>query len=140
MKKGMTIDELHNITKIKHYFLEEMQAIVDMENTISSYTIVSLPDNVLYKAKQYGFSDKYIADLLKTKEKTVRERRHDMGIRPVFLPIGVSGVPKDEKTGFSSACYYYSTYNREDTSSTAQVSNDKKKVAWKRSKQNWSGY
>ncbi len=128
MKKGMTIDELHNITKIKHYFLEEMQAIVDMENTISSYTIVSLPDNVLYKAKQYGFSDKYIADLLKTKEKTVRERRHDIGIRPVFLPIGVSGVPKDEKTGFSSACYYYSTYNREDTSSTAQVSNDKKKV------------
>lgn len=127
MKKGMTIDELHNITKIKHYFLEEMQAIVDMENTISSYTIVSLPDNVLYKAKQYGFSDKYIADLLKTKEKTVRERRHDMGIRPVFLPIGVSGVPKDEKTDFSSACYYYSTYNREYTS-TAQISNDKKKV------------
>ncbi len=127
MKKGMTIDELHNITKIKHYFLEEMQEIVDMENKISSYTIVSLPDNVLYKAKKYGFSDKYIADLLKTKEKTVRERRHDMGIRPVFLPIGVSGVPKDEKTALSSACYYYSTYNRENTS-TAQVSNDKKKV------------
>lgn len=127
MKKGMTIDELHNITKIKHYFLEEMQEIVDMENKISSYTIVSLPDNVLYKAKKYGFSDKYIADLLKTKEKTVRERRHDMGIIPVFLPIGVSGVPKDEKTAFSSACYYYSTYNRENTS-TAQVSNDKKKV------------
>ena len=34
MKKGMTIEELHNITKIKHYFLEEMQEIVDMENKI----------------------------------------------------------------------------------------------------------
>ncbi|MDE7314779.1 MAG: carbamoyl-phosphate synthase large subunit [Mucispirillum sp.] len=127
VKKGMTIDELHNITKIKHYFLEEMQEIVDMENKILSYTIVSLPDNVLYKAKKYGFSDKYIADLLKTKEKTVRERRHDMGIRPVFLPIGVSGVPKDEKTSLSSACYYYSTYNR-DVVSSEPVSNDKKKV------------
>lgn len=127
VKKGMTIDELHNITKIKRYFLEEMQEIVDMENKILSYTIVSLPDNVLYKAKKYGFSDKYIADLLKTKEKTVRERRHDMGIRPVFLPIGVSGVPKDEKTSLSSACYYYSTYNR-DVVSSEPVSNDKKKV------------
>ena len=127
MKKGMTIDELHNITKIKRYFLEEMQEIVDMENKILSYTIVSLPDNVLYKAKKYGFSDKYIADLLKTKEKTVRERRHDMGIRPVFLPIGVSGVPKDEKTDLSSACYYYSTYNR-DVVSSEPVSNEKKKV------------
>lgn len=127
MKKGMTIDELHNITKIKRYFLEEMQEIVDMENKILSYTIVSLPDNVLYKAKKYGFSDKYIADLLKTKEKTVRERRHDMGIKPVFLPIGVSGVPKDEKTSLSSACYYYSTYNR-DIVSSEPVSNDKKKV------------
>lgn len=127
LKKGMSIDEMHNITKIKHYFLEEMQEIVEMENKISSYTIVSLPDNVLYRAKKYGFSDKYIADLLKTKEKTVRERRHDMGIRPVFLPIGVSGVAKDENTGFSSACYYYSTYNREDVS-PAQDDNNKKKV------------
>ncbi len=127
LKKGMSIDEMHNITKIKHYFLEEMQEIVEMENKISSYTIVSLPDNVLYRAKKYGFSDKYIAELLKTKEKTVRERRHDMGIRPVFLPIGVSGVAKDENTGFSSACYYYSTYNREDVS-PAQADNNKKKV------------
>lgn len=127
LKKGMSIDEMHNITKIKHYFLEEMQEIVEMENKISSYTIVSLPDNVLYRAKKYGFSDKYIAELLKTKEKTVRERRHDMGIRPVFLPIGVSGVAKDENTGFSSACYYYSTYNREDIS-PAQADNNKKKV------------
>lgn len=127
LKKGMSIDELYNITKIKHYFIEEMKELVDMENQISSYTIVSLPDDVLYKAKKYGFSDKYIADLLKTKEKTVREHRHDIGIRPVFLPIGVSGVEKDEKTGLSSACYYYSTYNKEDAK-IESVSNNNKKV------------
>ena len=126
LKKGMSIDELYNITKIKHYFIEQMKEIVDMENKIESYTIVSIPDDVLYRAKTYGFSDKYIADLLKTKEKVVRERRHDMGVRPVFLPIWVSGVKKDEKTGFSSACYYYSTYNRDEGEQAAD--NNKKKV------------
>ena len=126
LKKGMSIDELHNITKIKYYFIEQMKEIVDMENKIESYTIVSIPDDVLYRAKKYGFSDKYIADLLKTKEKVVRERRHDMGVRPVFLPIWVSGVKKDEKTGFSSACYYYSTYNRDEGEQAAD--NNKKKV------------
>ena len=126
LKKGMSIDELHNITKIKHYFIEQMKEIVDMENKIESYTIVSIPDDVLYRAKKYGFSDKYIADLLKTKEKVVRERRHDMGVHPVFLPIWVSGVKKDEKTGFSSACYYYSTYNRDEGEQAAD--NNKKKV------------
>lgn len=126
LKKGMSIDELHNITKIKHYFIEQMKEIVDMENKIESYTIVSIPDDVLYRAKKDGFSDKYIADLLKTKEKVVRERRNDMGVRPVFLPIWVSGVKKDEKTGFSSACYYYSTYNRDEGEQAAD--NNKKKV------------
>ena len=126
LKKGMTVDELHNITKIKHYFIEQMKEIVDLENQIESYTIVSIPDNVLYRAKKDGFSDKYIADLLKTKEKVVRERRHDIGVRPVYLPIWVSGVKKDEKTGYSSACYYYSTYNRDEGEQAAD--NNKKKV------------
>lgn len=126
LKKGMTVDELHNITKIKHYFIEQMKEIVDLENQIESYTIVSIPDNVLYRAKKDGFSDKYIADLLKTKEKVVRERRHDIGVRPVYLPIWVSGVKKDEKTGYSSACYYYSTYNRNEGLQAAD--NNKKKV------------
>ena len=125
LKKGMTVDELHNITKIKHYFIEQMKEIVDLENQIESYTIVSIPDNVLYRAKKDGFSDKYIADLLKTKEKVVRERRHDIGVRPVYLPIWVSGVKKDEKTGYSSACYYYSTYNRDEG---VQAAYNKKKV------------
>lgn len=126
LKKGMTVDELYNITKIKHYFIEQMKEIVDLENQIESYTIVSIPDNVLYRAKKDGLSDKYIADLLKTKEKVVRERRHDIGVRPVYLPIWVSGVKKDEKTGYSSACYYYSTYNRDEGEQAAD--NNKKKV------------
>ena len=125
LKKGMTVDELHNITKIKHYFIEQMKEIVDIENQIESYTIVSIPDNVLYRAKKDGFSDKYIADLLKTKEKVVRERRHDIGVRPVYLPIWVSGVKKDEKTGYSSACYYYSTYNRDEGEQAADNNNKK---------------
>lgn len=113
LKKGISVDELYELTKIKTYFINQMKELVDLENEIQQYTIVSLPDNVLYRAKKDGFSDKYIADLLKTKEKAVRDRRHDVGIHPVYLPIGVSGVKKDEATGLSSASYYYSTYNRE---------------------------
>ena len=115
LKKGATVDELHELTKIKKYFIEEMKEILDIENKIQEYTIVSLPDEVLLTAKKAGFSDKYIADLLKAKEKAVREKRHDIGVRPVYLPIGVSGVPIDPKTNFASAYYFYSTYNREQS-------------------------
>lgn len=127
LKKGVSADEIYELTKIKKYFIEQMKELADLESEIESYTIVTLPDEVLLRAKRDGFSDKYIADLLKTKEKSVRDRRHEIGLRPVFLPIGVSGVPKNEKTGFSEAAYYYSTYHKK-SGAAEKTENGKKKV------------
>lgn len=112
LKKGATVEELHNLTKIKKYFIEQMKELVELEEKINRYTLQTIPDEVLFQAKKDGFSDKYIADILRTKEKRVRDRRTLIGLRPSFMPIGVSGVPKDEKTGGASAFYYYSTYNK----------------------------
>ncbi len=114
LKKGASADELHELTKIKKYFIEQMKELAELEEKINSFTLQTLPDEVLLKAKKDGFSDKYIADILNTKEKRIRDRRRLIGLHPSFLPIGVSGVEKDEKTGGSSAFYYYSTYNRRD--------------------------
>ncbi len=126
LKKGATIDELHNITKIKKYFIEQMKEIVDLEEKINRYTLQTITDDVLFEAKKAGFSDKYISDILKTKEKRVRDRRNMIGLHPVYQPICVSGVPKDEKTGLSTAFYYYSTYNKKDGIEAPK--SDKKKV------------
>ena len=111
MKKGATVDELFKLTKIKKYFLEQMKELIDLEEKITSFTIDTLPDDILTQAKKDGFADDYLSKLLKCDEKEIRQKRHAINLRPSYLPIAVSGVVAGDKGG-SSAAYYYSTYNR----------------------------
>ncbi|HAZ19453.1 MAG TPA: carbamoyl phosphate synthase large subunit, partial [Clostridiales bacterium] len=71
IRKGATSDELYALTKIKHYFLDQMRALVEEENTLLTYKN-ALPDpSTLLRAKQHGFSDKYLAKLWNQQEETV---------------------------------------------------------------------
>ncbi len=109
MKKGATVRQIHERSKIKPYFLEQMKELVDRELEILEYRqddhakTVALPDDVLVAAKKDGFSDKYIATILNTDEKTVREKRLALGMKEEWEPVPVSGV--------ENAAYFYSTYN-----------------------------
>ena len=115
LRKGATVDELFELTKIKHYFIEQMKELVEEEEKISSYKGQQLPDNVLKQAKQDGFADKYISKLLDVEEKEIRNQRLAMGMHQVWEPVHVSST-KDSS-------YYYSTYNGKDQD---EVSNNKK--------------
>ena len=106
LRKGATVDELFELTKIKHYFIEQMKELVEEEEKISSYKGQQLPDNVLKQAKQDGFADKYISKLLDVEEKEIRNQRLAMGMHQVWEPVHVSST-KDSS-------YYYSTYNGKD--------------------------
>ena len=115
LRKGDTDHELFELTKIKHYFIEQMKELVEEEEKISSYKGQQLPDNVLKQAKQDGFADKYISKLLDVEEKEIRNQRLAMGMHQVWEPVHVSST-KDSS-------YYYSTYNGKDQD---EVSNNKK--------------
>ncbi|MFQ9924298.1 MAG: carbamoyl-phosphate synthase large subunit [Beduini sp.] len=108
LRKGATIEELFELTQIKHYFIEQMKELVEEEEAIKAYKGKSLPADVLKQAKQDGFSDKYLSQILDVKEEAIRNERLSNDIKQAWLPVHVSGT-KDSS-------YYYSTYNSEDES------------------------
>lgn len=120
MKKGVTTDELFDITKVKKYFLDEIYDLVkEEEDLISRFEGQVMPVEELKKAKQAGFSDRYLAKMLKVSEDDIRHAREAAGIVEHWDGVHVFGT--------NGSAYYYSTYA--DTPTTNVVSNsDKKKV------------
>ena len=115
LRKGATPEEIFEITKVKHYFIEQMKELVDEEEELLKYK-GSLPaDELLIRAKKDGFSDKYISQLLGIDEAQVREKRISLGVEEAWEGVHVSGT--------QDSAYYYSTYNAEDKS---EVSDNKK--------------
>ena len=106
LRKGATIDEIHEITKVKHYFIEQMKELVDEEEALLAGK-GSLPsDEALIQAKKDGFSDKYLSQILEIPEDDIRNRRIELGAEEVWEGVHVSGT--------QDSAYYYSTYNGED--------------------------
>lgn len=109
IRKGVSLEKLHDITFVKMYFLEQMKELVELEEEMLKNQGRIPSDELLRKAKKDGFSDKYLSKILKVSEKDIRTRRDELGIREAWLSVPVSGV----KNSF----YYYSTYNAPDKSS-----------------------
>lgn len=117
LRKGATVDEIFEITKIKHYFLQQMKELVEEEEALLE-SKGSLPsDEALIQAKKDGFSDKYLSQLLAISEEEVRNKRISLGLEEAWEGVHVSGT-KD-------SAYYYSTYNAEDKN---PVNSDKPKI------------
>ena len=116
LRKGATVEEIYDITKVKTYFIEQMKELVEEEEELAK-SKGSLPsDEQLIKAKKDGFSDKYISQVLDIDEDKVRNKRIELGVTEAWEGVHVSGT-KD-------AAYYYSTYNAEDK----DVVSDNKKI------------
>ena len=106
LRKGASVEEIHDITKVKAYFIEQMKELVEEEEALAAYE-GSLPDDdLLVSAKKDGFSDKYLSQILGVPEDAVRGRREALGVREAWEGVHVSGTP--------DSAYYYSTYNAED--------------------------
>ncbi|AFG37905.1 carbamoyl-phosphate synthase large subunit [Spirochaeta africana] len=103
-RKGATVDDLHERTHITRWFLQQMQELVQLEKQILQQAAAgSLNDDLLVQAKQDGFSDRYLAEILGLDESRVRARRRAAGAAAQWDAIPVSGV--------ENAAYYYSTYH-----------------------------
>ena len=114
LRKGATIEDLHNKTMIKPWFIQQMKELVELEEKILAYKGKDLPDQLLIQAKEDGFSDKYLAQILDISEEDVRNKRIALGKTGAWCAVPVSGA---------DASYYYSTYNAPDE---VKVSNRKK--------------
>ncbi len=117
LKKGAEVDEIHQITKVKKWFIEQMKELVDEELALLACKGSIPSDEVLTKAKKDGFSDKYLSILLDVSEQEIREKRIAIGVEEAWEGVNVSGTP--------DSAYYYSTYNAEDKN---PVNEDKPKV------------
>ena len=107
LRKGASIELLHQRTHIKAYFLEQMKELVDLEETILLHRGQLPPDELLIQAKKDGFADRYLAQILAVTEAAVREKRLSLGIQEAWEAVPVSGV--------EDAAYYYSSYNVADS-------------------------
>ncbi|MBN2509318.1 MAG: carbamoyl-phosphate synthase large subunit [Spirochaetales bacterium] len=118
LRKGADIDELYALTYIKPYFLKQMKELVDFEEELLKQQGRVPGDEMLRKAKQDGFSDRYLAQILGVREQDIRKRRNELMIREGWHAVPVSGV--------ENACYYYSSYTAADT--TPIPDSGKKKI------------
>ncbi len=123
LRKGATVDEIFDITKVKHYFVKQMQELVEEEEALVR-SKGSLPsDEALISAKKNGFSDKYLSQILEIPEDTIRGKRIELGVEEAWEGVHVSGTP--------DSAYYYSTYNATDEKNVRDknaVKTDKPKV------------
>jgi len=115
LRKGISIEELHQLTHIGRWFIKEIKELVEFEEELLNYTWDNLPEEKLAKAKEWGFSDRYLSSLFGVVEKEIRQKRIAIGKHGRFEAVPVSGV--------ENAAYYYSTYIAEDS---VPVSSNKK--------------
>ena len=103
LRKGAAVEEIHEITKVKAYFIEQMKELVEEEEALLKYRGALPEDGALIAAKKDGFSDKYLSRLLQVPEEDIRNRRIALGVEETWEGVHVSGTP--------DSAYYFSTYN-----------------------------
>ena len=103
LRKGATVEELWNLTKIKHYFIEQMKELVEEEEALLRHKGEVPAEDALRNAKLDGFSDKYLSQILAVPEADIRAARAKYGIREAWEGVHVSGT--------QDAAYYYSSYH-----------------------------
>ena len=119
LEAGYSSEELHELTRIDPWFLDNLREIIEHEQELKKETLETLSRDRLRAAKRMGFSDQRLATLLGATEDKVRQTRKEMGIVPVFKRVDTCGAEFESFTP-----YLYSTYEDEDEAATT----DRKKV------------
>ena len=109
-KAGMTVEEVHELTAIDRWFLDQLQQIVEIESLIRTVgTLAAIDDGLMRHAKQAGFSDRQLAVMLGASEMEVRDDRKRRGILATYKSVDTCAAEFEAQTP-----YYYSTWEDED--------------------------
>ena len=107
-ENGFTLEEVHRLTRIDPWFLDQILQIVELEMELDDKNLDEIDESTLRTLKRKGFSDRRLAYLFNTNEKAVREKRHKLGVRPVYKRVDTCAAEFATKTA-----YMYSTYEEE---------------------------
>ena len=110
LKEGISVERIAEVTSIDPWFLNNIREIVEMERFLETYTGKGdIPGPLLRSAKEMGFSDRQIGDIIGGDELQMRALRETLGIRPVYKLVDTCAAEFEASTP-----YYYSTYEEED--------------------------
>jgi carbamoyl-phosphate synthase large subunit len=109
LQHGWTINEIHRLSRIDPWFLEQLQDVMRIQARIEDRRLEDIPLEVLRTAKEYALSDRRIAYLTRRTEDEVRAHRQELGIVPVYKRVDTCGAEFESFTP-----YLYSTYEEED--------------------------
>ncbi|MDH5222563.1 MAG: carbamoyl-phosphate synthase large subunit, partial [Betaproteobacteria bacterium] len=107
-ENGFSLEEVHRLTHIDPWFLAQVQEIVALEMRLDDQKLADIDAHTLRMLKRKGFSDRRLAYLFNTGETQVRDKRHKLGIRPVYKRVDTCAAEFATKTA-----YLYSTYEEE---------------------------
>lgn len=116
---NITFDEIYALTRIDPWFLAQIEDLVRQEQLLFGRQLHDLDQQELYQLKRCGFSDRRLAALLNTTQDQVRNRRHQLGLHPVYKRVDTCAAEFDTHTA-----YLYSTYEEECEARPS----DKKKI------------
>jgi carbamoyl-phosphate synthase large subunit len=109
LQHGWTIPEIHRLSRIDPWFLEQLQDVMRIQARIEGRRLGDVPSEVIRAAKEYALSDRRIAYLTESTEDEVRAYRKRLGIVPVYKRVDTCGAEFESFTP-----YLYSTYEEED--------------------------
>ncbi|HXG85926.1 MAG TPA: carbamoyl-phosphate synthase large subunit [Pyrinomonadaceae bacterium] len=115
LQHGYTIAEVHRLTRIDPWFLEQLQDVMRLQDRIEGRKLEDIPAEILETAKEFGLSDRRISFLTDSSEMDVRRRREDLGIVPVYKRVDTCGAEFESFTP-----YLYSTYEEENEAEPTQ--------------------
>ncbi len=107
-ENGFALEEVYRLTHIDPWFLAQIKEIVDLEMRLDDQKLAAIDADTLRMLKRKGFSDRRLAYLFNTGEMAVREKRHQLGIRPVYKRVDTCAAEFATNTA-----YLYSTYEEE---------------------------
>jgi carbamoyl-phosphate synthase large subunit len=115
LQNGYSIEEVHRLTMIDPWFLEQLQEVMMIQKRIEGRKLADVPDDVLRTAKEYGLSDRRLWFLTGSPEADVRAHRKSLGIAPVYKRVDTCGAEFESFTP-----YMYSTYEEENEADASQ--------------------
>jgi len=111
IERGMSGEEIHSLTKIDPWFIRQMEEMVALDREVAGATLMKCSPELLLRSKRSGASDEELAKLWNVKSASVRARRHELGVVPVFKRVDTCAAEFESFTP-----YLYSTYEETDES------------------------
>ena len=129
IKLGISLERIHEITKIDMWFLRQYEELSLLENEIENYNIENITKDLLLEAKQKGFADRQIAHMLKCLESQVHKKRKELNINRVYKLVDTCAAEFKAVTP-----YYYSTFEQEITTKDGKTYTENESESSKKEK------